>query len=102
MYVFLYNTIKWYWYGRLVNWFCIIHALNPPEGAQQQYRCTVKVRNVAPPLSETQIHNPPSRDAVTDSAAVATRSHADCRSKEGHTILSTALVNASGFHVADR
>ena len=33
-----------------------------------------------------------SRDAVTVSAAVATRSRADCSSMEGHTSLSTALV----------
>ena len=33
-----------------------------------------------------------SRDTVTVSAAVATRSHADCSSMEGHTSLSTALV----------
>ena len=33
-----------------------------------------------------------SRDAVTVSVAVATRSHADCSSMEGHTSLSTALV----------
>ena len=33
-----------------------------------------------------------SRDAVTVSAAVATRSRADCSSREGHTSLSTALV----------
>ena len=32
-----------------------------------------------------------SRDAVTVSAAVATRSRADCNSMEGHTSLSTAL-----------
>ena len=32
-----------------------------------------------------------SRDAVTVSAAVATRSRADCSSTEGHTSLSTAL-----------
>ena len=32
------------------------------------------------------------RDAVTVSVAVATRSHADCSSMEGHTSLSTALV----------
>ena len=36
-----------------------------------------------------------SRDAVTVSATVATRSLADCCSKEGHTSLSTALVNAT-------
>ena len=34
-----------------------------------------------------------SRDAVTVSAAVATRSRADCSSMEGHTSLSTALVH---------
>ena len=33
-----------------------------------------------------------SRYAVTVSAAVATRSRADCSSMEGHTSLSTALV----------
>ena len=33
-----------------------------------------------------------SRDAVTVSAAVATQSRADCSSMEGHTSLSTALV----------
>ena len=33
-----------------------------------------------------------SRDAVTVSAAVATRSRADCSSMEGHTSLSTAVV----------
>ena len=33
-----------------------------------------------------------SHDAVTVSAAVATRSLADCSSREGHTSLSTALV----------
>ena len=33
-----------------------------------------------------------SRDAVTVSAAVATRSRAECTSMEGHTSLSTALV----------
>ena len=36
-----------------------------------------------------------SRDAVTVSAAVATRSRADCSSMEGHTSLSTALVRPS-------
>ena len=51
---------------------------------------TVKVRKVAPPLGETPIHN--SRDAVTVSAAVATRSRADRSSMEGHTSLSTAVV----------
>ena len=33
-----------------------------------------------------------SRDVVTVSAAVATRSRADCSSREGHTSLSTTLV----------
>ena len=33
-----------------------------------------------------------SRDAVTVSAPVATRSRADCSSMEGHTTLSTSLV----------
>ena len=33
-----------------------------------------------------------SRDAVTVSEAVATRSRADCSSMEGHTSLSTALL----------
>ena len=33
-----------------------------------------------------------SRDTVTVSAAVVTRLRADCRSMEGHTSLSTALV----------
>ena len=35
-----------------------------------------------------------SRYAVTVSAALATRSRADCSSMEGHTSLSTALVYA--------
>ena len=34
-----------------------------------------------------------SRDAVPVSAAVATRSRADCSSIEGHTSLSAALVS---------
>ena len=34
-----------------------------------------------------------SRDAVTVSAAVVTRSRADCSSMEDHTRLSTALVD---------
>ena len=36
-----------------------------------------------------------SRDVDTVSAAVATRSRADCSSMEGHTSLSTALVHGS-------
>ena len=40
-----------------------------------------------------------SRDAVTVSAAVATRSRADCSSMEGHTSLSTALVKSSKYHI---
>ena len=37
------------------------------------------------------------RDAVTVSAAVATRSRADCSSMEGHTSLSTALVSSNNI-----
>ena len=40
-----------------------------------------------------------SRDAVTVSVAVATRSHADCSSMEDHTSLSTALVYLLGLTV---
>ena len=40
-----------------------------------------------------------SRDAVTVSAAVATRSRADCSSMEGHTSLSTALVSSVSLKV---
>ena len=36
-----------------------------------------------------------SRDAVTGFAAVDTRPRAGCRSMEGHTSLSTALVNST-------
>ena len=53
---------------------------------------TVKVRKEEPPLGETRMHNPQQPDAVIVSAAVATRSCADCSSMEGHTSLSTAIV----------
>ena len=40
-----------------------------------------------------------SRDAVIISAAVATRSRADCSSMEGHSSLSTSLVINSRVHI---
>ena len=40
-----------------------------------------------------------SRDVVTVSAAVATRSRADCSSMEGHTSLSTAIVPKTNHRI---
>ena len=90
MYVFVYNTIKWYWYGRLVNWVLLSFTRSIHQRAHNNN--TVKVRKVASPLGETQctIHN--SRDAGTFSAAIATRSRADCSCMDGHTSLSKALM----------
>ena len=88
MNVCLYNTIKWYWYGRLVNWFC--HRLR----AQSTRGCTTTIQSQRwrhrLARHKCTIYN--SCDAATVSAAVATRSRADCSSMEGHTSLSTALV----------
>ena len=99
MYVFLYNTIKWHWYGRLVNWFC--HHVRAQSTIGRTTTIQSKSERWRHRLSRHQctIHN--SRDAVTVSAAVATRSRTDCSSMKGHIRLSTALVNFDvAYHLA--
>ena len=70
--------------GRLVNWFC--HRLRAQRTIQSK---SERLRHRLA-RHKCTIHN--TRDAVTVSAAVATRSRAGCSSMEGHTSLSTALV----------
>ena len=57
----------------------VVTQLNKKDDVYYYLRC----------FTDMALH---SRDAVTFSAAVATRSCADCSSMEGHTSLSTALV----------
>ena len=86
----LYNTIKWNWYDRLVNWFC--HRLRAQSTRGRTTTIQSKSERWRHRLARHKctIHN--SRDAVTIYASVATRSCAYCSSMEGHTSLSTALV----------
>ena len=90
LYVFLYNTIKLYCYGRLVNWLCQRLHAQSTRGRTTTIQAKSERWRHRLARHKCTIHN--SRDAVTVSLSVATRSRADCSSMEGHTSLSISIA----------